>query len=83
LLIACKNNQVYDEWIVRDQGAMVRQIGFTPKDFAQMLIDKEGGVEKAKQLFNSNSEMNSDYKQGVVPDDSVGGKYSKILKNIF
>ena len=80
---ACKNNQVYDEWIVRDQGAMVRQIGFTPKDFAQMLIDKEGGVEKAKQLFNSNSEMNSDYKQGVVLDDCAGGKYSKILKNIF
>jgi predicted ester cyclase len=24
---ACKDNQVYDEWIVRDQGAMVRQIG--------------------------------------------------------
>ena len=48
-----------------------------------MLIDKEGGVEKAKQLFNSNSEMNSDYKQGVVLDDCAGGKYSKILKNIF
>ena len=27
--------------------------------------------------------MNSDYKQGVVPDDSAGGKYSKILTNIF
>ena len=62
---------------------MVRQIGFTPKDFAQILIDKEGGVEKAKQLFNSNSKMNSDYKQGAVPDDCTGGKYSKILKNIF
>ena len=80
---ACKNNQVYDEWIVRDQGAMVRQIGFTPKDFAQMLIDKEGGVEKAKQLFNSSSEMKSDYKQGIVPNESAGGNYSKILKNIF
>ena len=80
---ACKNNQVYDEWIVRDQGAMVRQIGFTPKEFAQMIIDKEGGADKAQQLFNSSSEMKSDYKQGIVPNDSAGGNYSKILKNIF
>ena len=42
---ACKNNQVYDEWIVRDQGAMVRQIGFTPKEFAQKIIENEGGLE--------------------------------------
>ena len=31
---AYKNNQVYDEWIVRDQGAMVRQLGYSPKEFA-------------------------------------------------
>ena len=62
---------------------MVRQIGFTPKEFAQMIIDKEGGADKAQQLFNSSSDMKSDYKQSVVPDDSAGGKYSKILRNIF
>ena len=28
-----------------------------------MIIDKEGGADKAKQLFNSSSEMKSDYKQ--------------------
>ena len=71
-----QNNQVYDEWIVRDQGAMVRQLGFKPKEFAQMIINKEGGADKAQQLFNSNSEIKSDYKQSVVPDDSAGGKYS-------
>ena len=80
---ACKNNQVYDEWIVRDQGAMVRQIGFTPKEFAQMIIDKEGGADKAQPLFNSSSEMKSDYKHGVVSKESAGENYSKILENIF
>ena len=35
---ACKENQVYDEWIVRDQGAMVRQIGYSPKEFAKKII---------------------------------------------
>ena len=36
---ACKNNQVYDEWIVRDQCAMVRQLGYSPKEFAQKIIE--------------------------------------------
>ena len=55
---ACKDNQVYDEWIVRDQGAMVRQIGYTPKEFAQIMIDKEGGLEKAKKGFIENLTFN-------------------------
>ena len=35
---ACKNNQVYDEWIVRDQGAMVRQIGLLQKNLLKKLL---------------------------------------------
>ena len=54
---ACKNNQVYDEWIVRDQGAMVRQIGFTPKEFAQKIIENEGGLENSKKIFTLKSDM--------------------------
>ena len=53
---ACKNNQVYDEWIVRDQGAMVRQLGYSPKEFAQKIIEIEGGIDKAKSLFDSKSD---------------------------
>ena len=49
---ACKNNQVYDEWIVRDQGAMVRQIGYSPEEFANITIEKEGGFDKAKQTLD-------------------------------
>jgi len=80
---ACKNNQVYDEWIVRDQGAMVRQIGFTPKEFAQKIIENEGGLEKAQKLFNSKSDMSSEYKPTPAPKNSVGIKYSNILNKVF
>ncbi len=80
---ACKNNQVYDEWIVRDQGAMVRQIGFSPKEFAQKIIDNEGGIEKASKVFNYNSDMKSDYRPVTVSVDTVGSKYSNILRKIF
>ena len=80
---ACKNNQVYDEWIVRDQGAMVRQIGFTPKEFAQKIIENEGGLENSKNIFTLKSDMKSEYKPNPAPKDSVGVKYSNILNTIF
>ena len=80
---ACKDNQVYDEWIVRDQGAMVRQIGHSPKEFAQIMIDKEGGVANAKKLFNKSEVKPSDYHPEDVRINSAGEKYSKILNSVF
>ncbi len=80
---ACQGNQVYDEWIVRDQGAMVRQIGYTPKEFAQIMIDKEGGLEKAKKLFDKNDIKPSDYQPEKIKKDSAGQKYSEILSKVF
>ncbi len=80
---ACKNNQVYDEWIVRDQGAMVRQIGYSPKEFAQIMIDKEGGLKKAKKLFDKSEIKPSDYHPEDVRINSAGEKYLKILNSVF
>ena len=80
---ACKDNQVYDEWIVRDQGAMVRQIGYTPKEFAQIMIDNEGGLEKANKLFDKNDIKPSNYEPEKVKINSAGERYSKILSKVF
>lgn len=80
---ACKDNQVYDEWIVRDQGAMVRQIGYSPKEFAQIMIDKEGGVDNAKKLFDKSEVEPSDYHPEDMRINSAGEKYSKILNSVF
>jgi predicted ester cyclase len=80
---ACKNNKVYDEWIVRDQGAMVRQIGYTPKEFAQIMINKEGGTDNAKKLFDKSQIKKSDYQPEKVKINSAGEKYSKILNKVF
>ena len=80
---ACKDNQVYDEWIVRDQGAMVRQIGYSPKEFAQIMINKEGGVDNAKKLFDKSEVKPSDYHPEDVRINSAGEKYSKILNSVF
>ena len=80
---ACRNNQVYDEWIVRDQGAMVRQIGYSPEEFAMITIEKEGGFNKAKEVFNKLDLKPSNYHPLAVKTNSAGEKYSKILNKIF
>ncbi len=40
------NNQINDEWLIRDQGAIVRQLGWDPKAYAADLIDREGGPDE-------------------------------------
>ena len=80
---ACRDNQVYDEWIVRDQGAMVRQIGYKPEEFAKIIIEKEGGFGKAKKILNKSDLKPSDYHPLPVKINSAGEKYSKILYKIF
>ena len=80
---ACKNNQVYDEWIVRDQGAMVRQLGYSPKEFAQMQINNENNLKIKKEVFNSQSDMKSEYVPIKADINSIGYKYSNILQKIF
>ena len=80
---ACKNNQVYDEWIVRDQGAMVRQLGYSPKEFAQMQINNENNLKIKNEIFNSKSDMESEYVPIKADKNSVGHKYSNILQKIF
>ena len=45
------NNKIDDEWLIRDQGAIVRQLGLDPKDYASNLIEREGGPKKCIQPY--------------------------------
>tara|TARA_Y100001970_G_scaffold286291_1_gene408088 strand:+ start:5110 stop:6078 length:969 start_codon:yes stop_codon:yes gene_type:complete len=80
---ACKDNQVYDEWIVRDQGAMVRQIGYSPEEFAKKIIENEGGYSSASKLFDFETDKSSSYEPQKYKIGSKAEKYTAILKNIF
>ena len=42
----CKDNRVVHEWLVRDQGAIARQIGIEPRDLAQTWLNQRGGWNK-------------------------------------
>ncbi len=76
------NNQINDEWLIRDQGAIVRQMGWDPKAFALDLIEREGGAEKASRPFHPSIDQVGPY-TGRGNDNEWGEKYAAVLQAIM
>lgn len=76
------NNQINDEWLIRDQGAIVRQLGWTPSDYAADLIKSEGGVKNCVKPFTPEIDIAGPYK-GRGNDNEWGVKYADILRHIM
>lgn len=67
-----------DEWLIRDQGAIVRQLGWEPRDFAADLIEREGGPANCVKPFTPAIDRPGPY-AGKGNDDPWGHKYADIL----
>lgn len=76
------NNQINDEWLIRDQGAIVRQLGWDPKAYAADLIEKEGGPEACVRPLTPATDMPGPYK-GRGNDNEWGAKYADIITRIM
>lgn len=76
------NNQINDEWLIRDQGAIVRQLGWDPKDYAADLIEKEGGPDACVQPLTPATDQPGPYK-GRGNDNEWGAKYADIITRII
>lgn len=72
------NNAITDEWLIRDQGAIVRQMGWDPKTYAADLIEREGGAENCVKPFTPSIDIPGPYK-GKGNDNAWGQKYADIL----
>lgn len=76
------NNQINDEWLIRDQGAIVRQLGMEPKAYAADLIAAEGGPEACVPPLTPATDQPGPYK-GRGNDNAWGEKYADILSRIM
>ena len=76
------NNAINDEWLIRDQGAIVRQLGYEPLDYAREMIAKEGGMAKASHPFHPKDDKQGPYK-GTGNDNEYGAQYADILTRIM
>ena len=76
------NNQINDEWLTRDRGSMVLQMGWMPEDFARQEIDREGGPDNCVRPFSPSIDQPGPYK-GKGNKNEWGEKYSDILNRIM
>ncbi len=79
---AARNNQIYDEWLIRDQGAIVRQMGWDPKTYAADLITREGGPEHCVKPFTPEIDVDGGY-NGTGNGHPTGQRYADILSRIM
>ncbi|WP_299151102.1 ester cyclase [uncultured Tateyamaria sp.] len=76
------NDQINDEWLIRDQTAIVNQIGWEAKAFAADLIEREGGMERARMPLTPATDKPGPY-EGRGNDNAWGAKYADILTRIM
>lgn len=77
-----RDNKVDDEWLIRDQGAIARQLGFSPRDYAEDLIAKEGGAEKCVAPYTPANEVAGPY-EGSGDAGEWGERHADILTRIM
>ena len=79
---AARDNAIYDEWLVRDQGAVVRQIGWDPKDYAADLIEREGGPADCVRPFHPRNDRALEYR-GRGNDHPIGLRHAEMLHRLM
>ena len=76
-----KNNTIDDEWLIRDQGAIVRQMGADPREYARDLITREGGANACIRPLTPQTDIPGPY-EGKGNDNTWGETLASILKSI-
>jgi len=75
-------NQINDEWLIRDQGAIVRQMGWDPVEFARDLIGREGGPENCVKPLTPATDRPGPYR-GKGNDNEWGARLADNLTRIM
>ncbi|WP_162651510.1 ester cyclase [Lentilitoribacter sp. Alg239-R112] len=79
---AAKDNAIFDEWLIRDYGGIVRQLGHEPRKFAKKLIKAEGGVDKCAKPFTPEIDVDGGY-HSRGNDNEWGKKYASTLSRMM
>ena len=75
-------NKINDEWLVRDQGAIVRQLGTTAVDYTRSLIFAEGGPDSCLKPFKPQDDIKGPYIERGNSNE-WGKKYAAALTDIM
>jgi predicted ester cyclase len=79
---AARENKIDDEWLVRDQGAIMRQLDVDPKRYAADRIAIEGGPSACARPLTPLTDVAGPY-LGSGNDDEWGARYADILRRLM
>jgi len=79
---AARGDRIDDEWLVRDYGGIVRQLGMDPQTCAADLIAAEGGTSNARPPFTPAADVPGPY-AGKGNDNPWGQRYADTLRRIM
>lgn len=77
---AVRDDTIYDEWLVRDYGGIVRQLGKDPRAFAQDLVDAEG--DDPACVYLPENDVDGGY-HGRGNANEWGARYAALLTAIM
>lgn len=77
-----RDNVIDDEWLVRDQGAIVRQMGWDPRDHARDLIAREGGPAACVRPLTPTTDRPGPY-AGTGNRNEWGARYAELIGRIM
>ncbi|MCF6443666.1 ester cyclase [Nereida sp. MMG025] len=75
-------NYINDEWLVRDQSAIVEQMGWDIVDFTRDLIAREGGPEACVTPFSPAIDQQGPY-TGRGNETQIGSRYADLLTQMM
>lgn len=79
---AARGETIFDEWLVRDYGGIVRQLGMEPRAFAAAVIAREGGPASAQRPFRPEADVEGAYR-GRGNDNPWGLRFEALLVRIM
>ncbi len=79
---AARNNQIYDEWLVRDLGAIVAQLGYTPRAFAERQLDADIARNVVTKPLMSQNEPAPVY-TGIGNDHPLGAGCVSAMRSLL
>ena len=79
---AAKEDTIFDEWLIRDYGGIVRQMGMDPRTYAEGLIAAEGGPDTASRPFTPDQDIDGGY-HGTGNENEWGARYAATLTRIM
>lgn len=78
----CQDNAVKDEWLVRDQAAIVDQMGASIVDWTRTLIAREGGADACVKPYTPARDIEGPYTR-AGNDHPFGQKVAEILQTMM